>query len=315
MQSELLSYEKRLEHQNSVKAQSNFAQSPSVNVVFSWNTIGSKPQTNLPRQQGNGQRGNGGNPSFSNQNSAGRGRGRGRSGGNNRPMCQVCGKFGHTALICYHRFDKEYSPSSNEGRGSGGAPMNSNTNPTVFATQASNPFVATLETVGDPSWYADSAATNHVTPDYNNITHPTEYGGTALVTVGNGEKLQISYTGNVCLTNGRNELLLKNVMCVLAIAKNLLSVSQLVEDNVVYVEFYDDCCLIKEKYTGCTLLKGELSDGLYRLNEVKVVKGETYDENSAPYINKDSTALFLAKSRKGAADSRALWYRRLGYPS
>lgn len=46
-----------------------------------------------------------------------------------------------------------------------------------------------LETVKDPSWYADNEATNHVTPDFNNITHPTEYGGSELVIVGNGEKL------------------------------------------------------------------------------------------------------------------------------
>lgn len=29
----------------------------------------------------------------------------------------------------------------------------------------------------DQNWYADSGATNHVTSDYTNLTHPTEYGG------------------------------------------------------------------------------------------------------------------------------------------
>ena len=31
-------------------------------------------------------------------------------GGNymNKPHCQVCGKFGHIALNCYHQFDHNY---------------------------------------------------------------------------------------------------------------------------------------------------------------------------------------------------------------
>lgn len=54
----------------------------------------------------------------------------------------MCGKFGHTTLICYHIFDKEYNQNSNQGRGNGGTPGNNIGNPTIFATQTSNPFVA-----------------------------------------------------------------------------------------------------------------------------------------------------------------------------
>lgn len=36
------------------------------------------------------------------------GRGRGRFGNNNRPQCQVCGKVGHMARQCYHRFNPQF---------------------------------------------------------------------------------------------------------------------------------------------------------------------------------------------------------------
>jgi hypothetical protein len=39
----------------------------------------------------------------------GRGRGCGNSSYNSRPICQVCGKLGHIALTCYHRFDNTYA--------------------------------------------------------------------------------------------------------------------------------------------------------------------------------------------------------------
>ncbi|PON34229.1 Zinc finger, CCHC-type [Parasponia andersonii] len=43
----------------------------------------------------------------------GQGRGAGRGGRENfnhqnKPICQVCGKAGHVAVKCYHRFDLSY---------------------------------------------------------------------------------------------------------------------------------------------------------------------------------------------------------------
>ncbi|XP_038896600.1 uncharacterized protein LOC120084860 [Benincasa hispida] len=52
MQSELLTYEKRLEHQNSIKIHSTFAQQPFVNVAFSMNLNGGKPYFNPSFNEG-----------------------------------------------------------------------------------------------------------------------------------------------------------------------------------------------------------------------------------------------------------------------
>ncbi|KAJ0975730.1 hypothetical protein J5N97_017695 [Dioscorea zingiberensis] len=85
----------------------------------------------------------------------GKGRSTGNSGGRgkktfsnnsnsvrrNRPQCQVCGKMGHVALKCYHRFDHSY--------------------------QAEETHVAALASTSsygvDTNWYTDSGATDHIT--------------------------------------------------------------------------------------------------------------------------------------------------------
>ena len=59
------------------------------------------------------------------------------------------------------------------------------------------------------------------------MTYPTEYSGIEKVTVGNGNRLNISHVGNTCLSDGDKSLVLKNILCVPDIAKNLISVSKL----------------------------------------------------------------------------------------
>ena len=39
----------------------------------------------------------------------GYGRGNGSGHGGNRPICQLCGRAGHVALKCYHRFDINFN--------------------------------------------------------------------------------------------------------------------------------------------------------------------------------------------------------------
>jgi hypothetical protein len=52
-------------------------------------------------------------PSSGQRFNRGQNRGRGSSNYGSRPTCQVCGKLGHMALTCYHRFDNSYSSESN----------------------------------------------------------------------------------------------------------------------------------------------------------------------------------------------------------
>lgn len=89
------------------------------------------------------------------------------------------------------------------------------------------------------------------------------------VTVGNGNKLNIARVGNSYLTNGITTLKLKDILCVIEIAKNLVSVSKLAQDNKIFIEFHGDFCLVKDNDSDQTVLIAMLKDSLYQLEIVK----------------------------------------------
>ncbi|KAL5831806.1 hypothetical protein ACOSQ4_017160 [Xanthoceras sorbifolium] len=195
----LMSYESRLEMANST-ATLDLSQA-AANVV----NKGNKGEVSANYVRG-GQ--------FQNNNG---GRSKGRRGGrggryfNQRLTCQLCGKPGHFSAICYHRFDQTFA-------GGFGKPQQYHQQSKMqgnftnvqgnFAQQpefpnsysyAQNPGMAALiassSTVADPSWYVDSGATNHITPDFNNLSFSNEYKGAERLAVGNGHTLPISHVG------------------------------------------------------------------------------------------------------------------------
>ncbi|XP_031262132.1 uncharacterized protein LOC116120313 [Pistacia vera] len=124
--------------------------------------------------------------------------------------------------------------------------------------------MATPHTVTDQTWYVDSKATNHMISDLNNLVIQDNYQGGGAVQVGNGQTIPVSVSLLHSQTSPR-VLLLKNMLCVPHIAKNLLSISQITKDNGVIIEFHSDHCLVKDKWTKEVLLQGTLQDGLYQL--------------------------------------------------
>ena len=63
-------------------------------------------------------------------------------------------------------------------------------------------------------------------------------------------------------------LLLNNILRVLNITKNLLSISQLLADNNVIIEFVGTFCFIKARATRTLLLKGVATGGLYQIQNL-----------------------------------------------
>ncbi|KAK9159672.1 hypothetical protein Syun_006013 [Stephania yunnanensis] len=53
-----------------------------------------------------------GNQPYRGRGGKSRGRGGFRFQNNNKPTCQICGKFGHSAAVCYFRGDMKYMGSS-----------------------------------------------------------------------------------------------------------------------------------------------------------------------------------------------------------
>ena len=99
------------------------------------------------------------------------GRGRSYSGGGrsnnqfntfNKPLCQICGKAGHTALKCFYRYDLRYQNSvSNQTATS--SDISSDESPAaIHNSQAYNP---SPNIVNDTVWYLNSRATHLVTAE------------------------------------------------------------------------------------------------------------------------------------------------------
>ena len=84
-----------------------------------------------------------------------------------------------------------------------------------------------------------------------------------MVYVGNGSGLPISSSGSSHISTSIKPLLLKDVLHVPGITKNLLSIHKLTNDNNIYFEFHANFCLMKDKKTNQILLQGTIKDGLY----------------------------------------------------
>ena len=131
-----------------------------------------------------------------------------RKGGRGfEPICQVCGKVGHTALKCYHRFDMSFQ---------GGETSNNQQQQHVPQQQhgsTSQACVVTPRTVLDSAWYIDSGATSHVTAKLDILTIQNDYKGKEKLTVGNVSQLNISHIGSTSILlkpNFRNSNFLKS---------------------------------------------------------------------------------------------------------
>lgn len=95
---------------------------------------------------------------------------------------------------------------------------------------------------GEHIWFPDLEATSHLTWHAPSMTNSVPYSGASKVTVANGQSLLISSTGQSTFLINNKPLHMKNLMYVLGITKNLMSVSQFSNDNKVYFKFHATKC-------------------------------------------------------------------------
>jgi hypothetical protein len=155
-----------------------------------------------------------------------------------RPICQVCGKMGHSAITCYHRFDQAYQAAS----------------PNLTA------YTAASSHSRDLNWYPDTGDTHHVTSDLNNLSLSEAYDGPDEIQVGNGTRLAIQNTG---ISNLSPQFILCHVLHVPKITKNLLSVQKFTTDNNVSMEFHPSCFFVKDRMSRKILHRSSSRNGLY----------------------------------------------------
>uniref|UniRef100_A0A2N9G3J2 CCHC-type domain-containing protein n=1 Tax=Fagus sylvatica TaxID=28930 RepID=A0A2N9G3J2_FAGSY len=221
------------------------------------------------------------NSSSGQRNNRGRGRGRGSFTNGSRPTCQVCGKYGHMALNCYHRFDNSYTSDSN--------------------MQA---LLATPQPPVEENWYADSGATHHLTADLANLNvRADEYLGQEQIRVGNGKGLPINHVGTTQLLSPNSSFKLHDVLHVPQISQNLLSVQKFTTDTHTFVELHPNFFNVKDQATGKLLLHGPSRHGLYPF-PFRINKSYTSNKNLR------SPTAFV-----GERVSPNQWHLRLGHPA
>lgn len=187
----------------------------------------------------------GGNNNFRGRGNGGRGRGNGGRGGGQqgpRPVCQLCGKTGHTVIKCWYRFDQTYQPEEK------------------VAAAATNSAYGV-----DTNWYVDCGATDHVTGELDKLSIREKYNGQDQVHAANGSGMNISHIGHSVISTPNKDLYLKNILHVPSASKSLVSANRLAHDNNAFVEIYPKFFNIKDQATKKLLHHGRSEGRLYPL--------------------------------------------------
>jgi histone deacetylase 1/2 len=145
----------------------------------------------------------------------------------------------------------------------------------------------------DPSWYADTSATDHLTNELDKLHVKEPYHGQDHVHTANGAGMHITHVGQSTLPTSSHPLHLNNVLHVPSVTRNLLSVKRFSLDNNVFFEFHPWYFFIKDRSTRAVLLRGGCRGGLY-------------------HIDVSSISKHVFSSVKV---SRSRWHSRLGHPS
>jgi len=139
----------------------------------------------------------------------------------------------------------------------------------------------------------DSGATHHITSNAHSLTTTQDYHGPETVSMGDGNTIPISHTGNTNLCASNYQFTLLNTLCAPSIKWNLVSDSQFCCGNQTSIEFFPFHYLVKDLTTGVPSVRGQSKSGLYEWP-----LGST---STHPQCN-FSTPLHL-------------WYRRFGHPN
>jgi hypothetical protein len=93
-----------------------------------------------------------------------------------------------------------------------------------------------------------------------------KYQGNDQVAAANGQCMHIHHIGQSKIHTTSHTLILRNILHVPSITRNLLSVRKFAIDNYVFFEFHPHFLLIKDLATIEILIRGWCQDGIYMMN-------------------------------------------------
>lgn len=169
-------------------------------------------------------------------------------------------------------------------------------------------FSGLTKGVAVDSWIIDSGATDHMTPDYEHLSHPVPLSKPTQINLPTGDTAIISHQGTVKLNTG---LTLHNVLCVPSFQHRLLSVRKLIADSNCQVQFYSTHCVILDNCSKEIIAVGKAHQGLYYL--IDHLSGNVDQE----WINSISPKCNASSSKEDlkAASEFDKWHLRLGHAS
>ena len=118
-------------------------------------------------------------------------------GANSKLLCQICGKFGHSAIKCYIGSISIVIINLSLQKAQSILVMLL----VISQFQSSQAYIASPKDVDDASWFLDSGATHHVTTHGDSLTSKTEYSGSGKLMLGDGTELPISHIGKIDLAD------------------------------------------------------------------------------------------------------------------
>ena len=95
----------------------------------------------------------------------------------------------------------------------------------------------------------DSRVTHHLTPKAMNLQNSNPFVGLDKVVVGNGKELPILNIGSTSLQSNSCFFHLKNVLHVLLISTNLISVKKFCAKNNVFLKFHPSFFVVKDLFS------------------------------------------------------------------
>lgn len=139
-------------------------------------------------------------------------------------LCQICNKSNHMAWVCSKRGNFAYSATS------------------LTDPPSSMSIIDTTD-----SWWIDSRASQHLTPQVQCLSQPQSYSGTGTILVRNGSTLPISHIGSSTIQHSIGSIPLHNVLCVPSLTRNLISIQKFSPDNRCFSLLDDSGFRAKDK--------------------------------------------------------------------
>ena len=136
----------------------------------------------------------------------------------------------------------------------------------VFSAQIVNRKAYNMKT-----WVIDTGATNHIIYFVDLLTLITAISHT-MVQLPNGEAAIVTHVGSIQLSS---RITLTNVLCVPSFSFNLLSVSSITKTQPLCLVFLSTCCFIQDLTNWSTIGVGQMSDGMYLLQQSSLSSAST----------------------------------------